>query len=262
MKSLKEKGYCIIDILNSEDVQYLNSLCEKYLNDQQGEFISSSHFLDKASSDFINEELHKILKNKMESLFPNLELLGGTLGTKKRGRSVLEAHQDWSIVDESIYESYNLWIPLVDTNKINGTLGLVEGSHLWFKNVRGYNIPNPFCRYTKMFLKIGDEPALKAGQAILYDHRLIHFSRANKSNVLRNVAIIGMKPKTASLELCFKRDFNTIEVYPAKPEDFYKFDVEKIRKKYHVIDKYPFKNMEYTFLQIFRKIHKPFWHYI
>lgn len=226
--NLKTNGFVIIDILNSNEIIYLNELCNKYLKNLGTEFVSSSHILNKIESDIINNELHLILNKKFEKLFPELELLGGTLATKVKGKSNLSAHQDWTIVDESKYNSYNLWIPLVDTNSKNGTLGLIVGSHKWNLQIRGFNIPNPYEKFTKEFLKIGYEPNLKAGQAILYNHKLVHYSRPNRTNKNRNTAIIGIKDKLADLQISFCVDDKNIETYTISESDFYRFDAKKI----------------------------------
>ncbi|MFN8295431.1 MAG: phytanoyl-CoA dioxygenase family protein [Chitinophagales bacterium] len=229
-QDLEIKGYCILDVLNKEDVVYLNSLCEKYLGNQNGEFIASSHILNKIDSDFINGELKRLLKAKIENVFPELELLGGTLATKRHGNNNLDVHRDWTIVDEPKYTSYNLWIALVDTNSENGTLGLIEGSHLNCSEVRGHKIPNPYLKETDSYIKRGTEPLLNAGQAILYDHRLLHYSRPNRTKYNRNVAIVGVKPKEANLQVSILVSKDKIETYQVTQDDFYRFDDEKIRK--------------------------------
>ena len=226
---LETNGFVIIDVLENDSIIYLNQLCDKYLQINHTDFISSSHILDKVDSDFINQELHKLVHLKFEKLFPELQLLGGTLATKIKGKSNVEAHQDWTIVDEQKYNSYNLWIPLVDTNKNNGTLGIIPGSHLWNHPLRGLNIPNIFEKYTNLFLRIGYEPELCKGNAILYNHKLIHYSRANKSTEPRNVAIIGAKDKNADLIVSFCADKSNVETYKVIEEDFYAFNYELIR---------------------------------
>lgn len=221
-------GFVIVDLLDDTEVQQLTSLTQKYLTQPGQDFISSSHFLSMDDSKQINHELHSIIQPKTDILFPALELLGGTLATKIKGKDILKAHNDWSIVDETIHNSYNLWIPLVNTGKENGTLGLIPGSHLWNNKLRGLGIPGDYETYTHQFLGIGYEPALNAGQAILYNHKLIHYSRPNKTDQPRNTAIIGMKDKEAGLQVSFSADNKTIETYRATEEDFYGFDVKKI----------------------------------
>ena len=230
-ETLHENGYVTVPLLQQDEIAYLNEIANQFLIFSNAEFVSSSYILSKSESDFINEELHRILQPKMKSLFPYLELLGGTLATKINGNSVLKAHSDWTIVDESKFNSYNLWIPLVDTNKENGTLGLISGSHLWNNAIRGMNIPNLYEKFTCHFLEIGDEPNLSAGTGILYNHKLVHYSRPNKTQKRRNVAIIGMKDKVAALQVSFTLDQKKIETYQATQDDFYQFNLDNIIKK-------------------------------
>ncbi|MFN8236825.1 MAG: phytanoyl-CoA dioxygenase family protein [Chitinophagales bacterium] len=227
---LSKDGFVVIDLLDEREVNYLNDLSKKYLVSTTTDFISSSHFLSVEDSRYINQELHKIITPRIQNLFPELDLLGGTLATKVKGKAVLKTHNDWSIVDEEKYNSYNLWVALVDTDNRNGTLGLIPGSHLWKTDLRGLNIPGVYEKYTPEFLKIGWEPSLKAGQAILYNHKLIHYSRPNLTDLPRNVAIVGMKDKEAGLRVSFTLDHQSINTYEATEEDFYRFDAQKILK--------------------------------
>ncbi|MBK8352113.1 MAG: hypothetical protein IPL21_10600 [Saprospirales bacterium] len=72
---LADNGFVIIDILNTNDVAYLNELCNKYLQNTSTDFISSSHILNKIDSDFINNELHKILHQNLKLYFLNYNCL-------------------------------------------------------------------------------------------------------------------------------------------------------------------------------------------
>lgn len=233
--SLEKDGFTLVDLLSESEVKRLNDLLHEYVKPGGDNFVSSSHFLSENDSKRINDELHRILKPKTDKLFPELELLGGTLATKYKGNSPVHAHNDWNIVDESQYNSYNLWIPLVDTNSKNGTLGLIPGSHLWQHGDRGMGIPGKFEKYTNLFIQMGYEPVLKAGQAILYNHKLIHYSRPNKMNKPRNVAIVGMKDKPATIQVSFSSDGKEVEIYHAEESDFYGFSVEKIKAKNELI---------------------------
>lgn len=246
---LLDNGFVIINLLNVDEVSYFNELCQKYLKTDQQDFISGSHFLSKEENAFINNELHKTIKSKVQVLFPDLELLGGTLATKKKGKSVLKAHNDWDIVNEKSYNSYNLWISLVDTDKYNGTLGLVPNSHLWQHGHRGFGIAGQFEQFTNDFVNLGIEPELKAGQAILYNHKLIHFSRPNQKDEARNVAIIGMKDKAASLQVSLSTDGQFIETYAVEEADFYGFNIENIKQK-PLISKEPVVTQKLTLSQI------------
>lgn len=249
--ALHEDGFYRFQALEVNEVAYLNTLCSKYLGTAQSDFVSSSHILDWEDSSFINQEIHKILKDKMEKMLPGLELLGGTLATKIKGKSPLNAHKDWTIVDESRFNSYNLWIPLVDTNKNNGTLGLWPGSHLWNEQPRGFSIPDPYDQFTEKIIPIGFEPILNAGEAILYNHKLLHFSRPNRTDQPRNVAIIGMKDKEATLQVSIY-DQLKINSYAVTEADFYRFDAAKIMADKPLINTIDQKNHHNQWNEIYQ----------
>ncbi|MFN8263215.1 MAG: phytanoyl-CoA dioxygenase family protein [Chitinophagales bacterium] len=250
---LNTNGFTIFNLLNEVEVSYLQQLCTKYLPNSNTDFISSSHFLNEEESNFINQELHTLVRPKIQTLFPNLELLGGTLATKNTGRAILKAHRDWSIVDENMYNSYNLWIPLVHTNKNNGTLGLFPRSHLWAENYRGLNIPSVE-EHTDKIIQYGFEPNLNAGDAILYNHKLIHFSKPNTTKIPRNVAIIGMKDKNATLQVSFSLDSINIETYEVSQNDFYNFDIEKIQQIRKLLHKRKMNSTRLSSKELIQKI--------
>lgn len=227
---LQTDGFVVLPLLSADEICYINTLVKKYLPADKKDFVSSSHYLPIDESKYINKELQAIVQPKMALFTPDLELLGGTLATKTKGANHVEAHNDWNIVDETRYNSYNLWIALVNTDRDNGTLGLLPGSHNWHWQDRGMGIDNPYGQFTKKIMQIGYEPKLEAGSAILYNHKLIHYSRPNTTDIPRNVAIIGMKDKEAALQVSLSNDGKNIQCYRATQDDFYGFDMEKVVK--------------------------------
>lgn len=231
---LQKNGFIQVKLLDNDAINTLNGICDEIFNNTRSGFYSSSHFLDLTKSKEVNTILHQLILEKINTILPNIQLLGGTLATKKQNQDVLEIHQDWQIVDESQYNSYNIWMPLCDTNKTNGTLGLIPGSHKWNNYIRGFNIENPYSKFTKFLMQYSYEPNLQAGEAIIYNHKLLHFSRPNYSNIPRNVAIIGAKDKEANLIVSIGRD-NYIDTYSTTEDDFYCFDSINIANKNHKV---------------------------
>jgi ectoine hydroxylase-related dioxygenase (phytanoyl-CoA dioxygenase family) len=95
-------------------------------------------------------------------------------------------HQNWAFIDETIATSVSIWCPLVDMGSENGTLQFVPGSHKRFGKIRGPMIPwelegikddiiNNDLVYHDM----------KAGQAIILDDSILHYSSINKTSNLR-----------------------------------------------------------------------------
>src|SRR5262249_11399624 len=91
----------------------------------------------------INLAIREVLAEAVDGMFGSNELFGGTFMVKVPEQStVLALHQDWSVVDEDIYQSAFIWCPLVETGPANGGLFVLPGSHTWFGNYRSGSMPS------------------------------------------------------------------------------------------------------------------------
>lgn len=126
-------------------------------------------------------------------------------------------HQDWSFVDETEFQSYNLWIALTPTKLNNGTLGFLKGSHNKLKNIRATPLPIykvPFHDYAFDLLDELKYIELEPGEAFLFNSRIIHASKPNISNDARINIAIEITNKTAQLiHFNLQPDNKTIHEY-------------------------------------------------
>jgi ectoine hydroxylase-related dioxygenase (phytanoyl-CoA dioxygenase family) len=92
-------------------------------------------------------------------------------------------HQDWTFVDEPEFTSATVWCPLVDVDESNGTLVLYRGSHLLGPSWRGSpRLPSRFDGQEDEIRSAHGTPVrCRAGQAVVYDHRVVHWSGPNRS---------------------------------------------------------------------------------
>jgi hypothetical protein len=114
------------------------------------------------------------------------------------GDGPIEAHQDFNFVDESHHTAFNLWCPLVDTDTQNGGLFVVAGSHNVFRTQRGPNLPKALTQYHDTLRKYARLVPLRQGQAIIYDHRLIHYSPPNRTGEARVAVQSVLTPREAT----------------------------------------------------------------
>jgi len=116
--------------------------------------------------------------------------------------SLVPPHQDWAFVDEAKFTSATVWTALVDMNLSNGALGVIPGSHRVLDYLRASPspqcpsliAPHLFALYPYLQVK-----TLRAGQAIAWDHRLVHGSPPNRSGQPRIAAGIGIARREAPL---------------------------------------------------------------
>lgn len=95
-------------------------------------------------------------------------------------------HENWAFVDERKYTSVSIWCPLVDSFEENGTLQVVPGSHKRYGEVRGPMIPWELENIKHEIIKDYLVPMnLKAGNAVILDDSIVHYSAINKTNQLR-----------------------------------------------------------------------------
>lgn len=111
-------------------------------------------------------------------LFVGMDLVFTNWVHKEPGAAAAPRHVDWSFVDEPANRSVSFWSPLVDTDASTGCFGVLDESHHSVGFVRAAAHPG----YDESDRVLSGWPGarlvpLAAGQAIIYDHRTVHFSQ-------------------------------------------------------------------------------------
>lgn len=200
------KGFVKLQFLDSNQIEELREFYEKNHYNQPAEFTS-----------FMNESFHYRLEidKKIKEVFeqPAKKLLSrhvpfwGNFFTKHPQTPPMPLHADLQYVDENFDISLNIWTPLTKTNSNNATLGVVPRSHLAMKQVRGLNITAAYEKYANEIAKSCVEYLeFEPGEAIIYDHRLLHLSSANNSNVKRVAATLTMVPQNQKVQMYFAKN--------------------------------------------------------
>lgn len=226
-KILEEKGYVSLPYLNEEELDKILKFFRSKHPDLPKGMYASSHAPDFSFRKEMNDFIQENTQRAANATFEKTRLLGATFMVKSKGENGrLDPHQDWSIVDESKFNSYNIWLPLVDVNEENGTLLILPNSHQLFENIRGLNIPSSFQNVQKEVWKYLIPINMKAGEALVYDHRLLHASAINQTNSPRIAIVGGLIPEAAEMRYYFGRE-NYIEAYACGPEFYFSQDIGK-----------------------------------
>jgi len=198
--ALHEQGYVVTDFLSESEVEALRKAYSTSHDITPERFYASSHAEDVDFRRRMHQEIEAVLAGPMERDLPGAKPLGGSFIAKPKGQGgILPPHADWNISDEQKFRSYNLWIPLVDTTVDNGAVFILPGSHQWLDSLRGPGIPNPFQPIGPEIWDAMQPLEMKAGQALLYDHRLVHASPENKTDELRLACVYGLLPQNAEM---------------------------------------------------------------
>ncbi|PBQ30961.1 hypothetical protein CNR22_03980 [Sphingobacteriaceae bacterium] len=223
-EQLAVSGYTTFPFLGSADVQKLTEYYYGFQKEEPAHFYSSTHAKDPAFRRTTSDHIKSIISPLMSSMLKNYRLLGGAFVVKPpHGKGVLQPHQDWNIVDEENTRSFNLWIPLTDVNVENGAVFVLPGSHAKIKTYRGPGIPSIFKNIEPAAWQSLQPLIMKAGEALFYDHALLHGSPANQTNAARLGIVCGVITATAEMQLCFQKDQH-IDLYKADEHFFMEKD--------------------------------------
>lgn len=179
----------------------------------------------------IKENLERILAAACERNFKNYRALNQQFIVKLKGEeTTFPVHQDWSIVDESKYISFNIWVPLQDVDANNGAMWILKRSHNINRPVRGagYLFPNynPILEELK---KRSTVFSMKAGEALIFFLNTIHGSPANQSENERVVIQSAILPGEAPFQIYHQPEPGiALEVH--HPKDDFTYHYERLRE--------------------------------
>jgi len=224
-KSLLDLGYCIPGNIGETKIRLLKNTFENFhdFKNTDGGMFYSLYSNDLDYRKMVNQELGSILRTEYDQLFVNYKTVINSFIVKLAGPySDFTLHQDSTGLDEFLYSPLSVWIPLQDTTLENGTLCIIPKTHGFFNPYRGISFSSPFKNYEEVLKKYLVPINLKAGDILLFDNRLVHYSHLNKSPKPRIVIMSGIFPKEADLISVYKDESeknSPLEVYK-QTEDF------------------------------------------
>lgn len=218
-------GYVKIPFLDENEIQ---ELLDFYHNNESGlgggyhssMFSGSTEYRAKTHS-----KITSIIEDKIANVLDRHKIVICTYLVKDPGNmSRVGLHCDWSLTDESKYQSIILWVSLCDVDHKNGAMYMLDGSHKDTNSIRGEGIPVPYDNIPDEFVleNMTLVPA-KKGEAVIFDLSVLHCSFPNETNAPRIAFNVGLIPEEAS-SLHYYVDNNTtkgmFDIYKADG-DFY-----------------------------------------
>ena len=237
---LQNDGVIKIPFLTDSELQELNDLyTETHGNSDPPSMYDGIHMTiwhgDRAYKMGINRALKQLLKNACDRTFKDYRAISQQFIVKRKGLdTTFPIHQDWSIVDEHRYRSFNLWIPLQDVDETNGAMWIVKGSQNINRRVRGagYLFPNYYPVLEALRPRMTSF-TMHGGEALIFYHSTLHGSPFNASEGRRAVVQISIVPEHAQLQIYFQRGKGQpLEVH--HPADDFTFFYDKIREESEV----------------------------
>ena len=201
-----KNNYLVIPFLGQEEILELEQGFSDLVNNDSDLFFLSLWEKNFLNRKIINDFIASVYASRIHAILKDYKPMIHSYAVKKPGiKSSWHIHQDDSFTDESKFESLSFWVPLIDTNEENGTISLVEGSNLFFQDTRSSSVDKPFRNLLPLIEKkyLTSIP-VKAGEALVFGHRLIHASGPNFSQDIR-IATVGVYlPEEAPVLYYFK----------------------------------------------------------
>lgn len=241
-KKFEKYGFVKIKLLSDEDVSKLRAFFysqhpSSRFNEQEKNVKYHFTFLD-ANAEYkknVFDFISGYMQPKLDKILANYAPLVINFVNKEPGLGEVPVHQNWNFVDETKYVSVSIWCPLINVDHSNGTLEVIPGSHRTFRSVlRSPSIPWFFTDYVEEIKKKYLTPiSVNAGEVLIFDDSIIHYSKPNSGNEDRLVIQIIAKPE----EAIAKHYYMQKGLFRNK---FIEMDVNKdffLNFKYHITDK-------------------------
>jgi hypothetical protein len=195
------RGWLVLDMFNAEELSSLKVLVEQLLPESEQSFYLNIWQQNPSERLNFHNKIEHCIAPARERLLKGFESVVNAVACKKSGdHSGWALHQDDTFVDEQTQFSCSIWCPLQDVDGLNGAMRVWSGSHRIFKDFRSPNIPKPFAgaaeQIERQFMEL---VPMKAGQALLFDHRILHSSGPNHSERRRMAVVSVLKPVNAEM---------------------------------------------------------------
>ncbi|MCB0754795.1 MAG: phytanoyl-CoA dioxygenase family protein [Flavobacteriales bacterium] len=197
-KTFEEQGYVTVQFYTPEEIAELNKLYDDLHPVDEKGFYPSTFSQDKNYRQKADEEIRRIGNRTISNVLQDQKVVCGSFIVKYPGPdSEMCVHQDMTLVDETEFTGINIWCPLVDLTDTNGAIYALPKSHRMYPTYRGATVPNIYQDVTKEIVDFMTPLYLKAGEAVIFDQSIIHYSPPNFSDERRVVTNIYFTHKDA-----------------------------------------------------------------
>ena len=144
------------------------------------------------------ESITKTFTPVLDRYFRNYDCMVGLMFVKRPSTVTsgqIHLHCDPTLLpDENQQKHLNIWAPLIDVNEANGALWVVPRAHKVFAPVHAFSVPSQLAQITDTVMEHGQCVPMKAGELLIFDNRMPHFSRQNWTDADRPAAVLSIVP--------------------------------------------------------------------
>jgi len=256
-----KNGYVRVPFLSAEEVALLKQNFFDTLPQSGGQIMADETgvdgtplitydftFIDKniAYKKQVFDVITARFKKRMDELLADYKPIIANYIRKKTDNGEVPLHQNWAFGDERKCYTVSIWCPLVDSTTDNGTLQVVPGSHKRFGEIRGPMVPWELDNIKQEIISKYLVPLeTKAGDCVILDDSIVHYSALNKTSELRlAIQLICIPSELPSIHYHMNPSVSQEEVEVLEVDrDFYmQFNPWKDPGNVKRVKKIPFKH--------------------
>lgn len=205
--TFERQGFVVVDLLGPDAVAELRSGYDAqehtHLSDYPWVEGFETTLYDPRPSyrEQVLQQAERVVGAALDAVLLDHRIMFANWVVKVPGSAEVPLHADWTFLDEDRYSSATVWCPLIDTSVEldNGPLGVVVGSQRVIDFLRVANI----AAYDRCVEAVSGlerhVPHLRAGQAVIMDNRVVHFSLPNRTDQTRVALGCVVGPTEAEL---------------------------------------------------------------
>lgn len=220
-QELNEQGYTVVPFLTPEEVATSLAMYQGFYPEGVKGFYATTFARDIPHRFEVDEKLRAMVHRGIEQHCENYKVFCSSFIVKAPGpKSELKLHQDMTLVDENNYTGINIWVPLVDLNDQNGAIEVLPRSHRLFPTYRGAALPDIYDGLEREVHSYLQPLYLKAGEAVIFDQSIIHYSPPNFTDEDRPVINTFITHQEARIRIAWtNRETHPNEVELFEQED-------------------------------------------
>lgn len=240
-KKFQEEGYIEIPFISPGEVAILKQKFFDLLPTSGGNITAAENggnnevtydftFIDKniAYKQAVYDVITTYFKPHVEKWLADYRPIIANYIRKNTAGGEVPLHQNWAFADERKYTTVSIWCPLVDSSEENGTLQVIPGSQKKFGEIRGPMIPWELEGIRKEIIDNYLVPCnIKAGNAIILDDSIVHYSAINKTDGLRlaiQLILIPSEVSSIHYHVNPEKDKETVNVLEVDTDFYMKFN--------------------------------------
>lgn len=190
---------------------------------------------DRSYKQAVDDLTRELFEDRTCALLDDHRMLTSNVYVKPPGTGRFEIHQNWPVTDDIRDTTITLWCPLVDAGPQNGTIQVIPGSHKIVPDTFSVGAPKYFNSFYDELIDHWLEPVtLRAGECILFDDGLLHWSDINRSDTPRwSAQLVFMPAEKTPVIYYFNGDDQPahFELFEIGPEFFIDHGVDQLIRR-------------------------------